>query len=216
MRTTHLRCFLECGCSPTEHQLLPPGRFLCVRSRHGNRVHDPRHARACDAPTWADYWMAAGSAECTSFRFLIASVTVAKGGAASGSPSDGGWRYRDTRSGKSKEHTCRSRPRHSRTGAPRDLSALAGTQSLTFNELKDLLEITDEIQRARAAPGRGSSLHAQSFVDRVPRTKFQITPAGVRRSTSPRHMESLIRRFARAKLAYRRFMTHSASSYRKY
>jgi DNA-binding HxlR family transcriptional regulator len=77
------------------------------------------------------------------------------------------------------------------------VSALAGAQSLSFNELKDLLDITDGnlSVHARRLEEAGFLACEKSFVDRVPRTEYQLTAAG-RRALDEYldHMESLIRR----------------------
>jgi DNA-binding HxlR family transcriptional regulator len=77
------------------------------------------------------------------------------------------------------------------------VSALAGAQSLSFNELKDLLDITDGnlSVHARRLEEAGFITCEKSFVDRVPRTEYQLTAAG--RGALDEyldHMESLIRR----------------------
>jgi DNA-binding HxlR family transcriptional regulator len=77
------------------------------------------------------------------------------------------------------------------------VSALAGAQSLTFNELKDLLGITDGnlSVHARRLEEAGFIACDKSFVDRMPRTKYTLTKAGRRAlDTYLDHMESLIRR----------------------
>jgi DNA-binding MarR family transcriptional regulator len=77
------------------------------------------------------------------------------------------------------------------------VSALAGADSLSFTELKDLLDITDGnlSVHARRLEEAGFIACEKSFVDRVPRTEYQLTPAG-RRALDEYldHMESLIRR----------------------
>jgi DNA-binding MarR family transcriptional regulator len=77
------------------------------------------------------------------------------------------------------------------------VSALAGAPSLSFNELKDLLDITDGnlSVHARRLEEAGFITCEKSFVDRVPRTEYQLTTAG-RRALDKYldHMESLIRR----------------------
>jgi DNA-binding HxlR family transcriptional regulator len=77
------------------------------------------------------------------------------------------------------------------------VSALAGAESLSFNELKDLLGITDGnlSVHARRLEEAGFVACEKSFVDRVPRTEYQLTTAG-RRALDEYldHMESLIRR----------------------
>ncbi len=77
------------------------------------------------------------------------------------------------------------------------VSALAGAKSLTFNELKELLEITDGnlSVHARRLEEAGFVACGKSFVDRVPRPEYQLTKAG-RKALHQYldHMESLIRR----------------------
>jgi DNA-binding HxlR family transcriptional regulator len=77
------------------------------------------------------------------------------------------------------------------------VSALAGAKSLSFNELKELLHITDGnlSVHARRLEEAGFIACEKSFVDRVPRTEYQLTTAG-RRALDEYldHMESLIRR----------------------
>ena len=76
------------------------------------------------------------------------------------------------------------------------VSALASAPSLTFNELKALLDVTDGnlSVHARRLEEAGLVTCQKSFVDRVPRTEYQLTAAG--RKALDRyldHMESLIR-----------------------
>ena len=77
------------------------------------------------------------------------------------------------------------------------VSALAGAQALSFNELKDLLDITDGnlSVHARRLEEAGFVTSEKSFVDRVPHTEFRLTAAG-RKALDEYldHMESLIRR----------------------
>jgi DNA-binding MarR family transcriptional regulator len=77
------------------------------------------------------------------------------------------------------------------------VSALASAPSLSFNELKDLLDITDGnlSVHARRLEEAGFIACEKSFVDRVPRTEFHLTKAG-RKALNEYldHMESLIRR----------------------
>jgi len=77
------------------------------------------------------------------------------------------------------------------------VSALAGARSLSFNELKALLDITDGnlSVHARRLEEAGVITCEKSFVDRMPRTEYQITPLG-RKALDDYldHMESLIRR----------------------
>jgi DNA-binding HxlR family transcriptional regulator len=77
------------------------------------------------------------------------------------------------------------------------VSALAGAEALSFNELKSMLDITDGnlSVHARRLEEAGFVSCEKSFVDRVPRTEYQLTAAG-RRALDDYldHMESLIRR----------------------
>lgn len=76
------------------------------------------------------------------------------------------------------------------------VSALASAQSLTFSELRDLLDITDGnlSVHARRLEEAGFITCEKSFVDRVPRTEYQLTRTG-RKALDDYlgHMESLIR-----------------------
>ncbi len=77
------------------------------------------------------------------------------------------------------------------------VSALAGAQSLSFNELKDLLDITDGnlSVHARRLEEAGFVACEKSFVDRMPRTEFRLTATGrTALNEYLDHMESLIRR----------------------
>jgi DNA-binding HxlR family transcriptional regulator len=76
------------------------------------------------------------------------------------------------------------------------VSALAVNDSLTFNELKQLLGATDGnlSVHARKLEEAGYLLCRKSFQDRVPRTEYRLTAAG--RQALERyveHMEGLIR-----------------------
>ena len=77
------------------------------------------------------------------------------------------------------------------------VSALAGARSLTFNELKELLTLTDGnlSVHTRRLEEAGFVTSEKSFIDRVPRTAYRLTAAG-RRALDDYldHMESLIRR----------------------
>jgi DNA-binding HxlR family transcriptional regulator len=77
------------------------------------------------------------------------------------------------------------------------VSALAGADVLSFNELKELLDITDGnlSVHARRLEEAGFVACEKSFVERVPRTEYRLTAAG-RRALDEylSHMESLIRR----------------------
>jgi DNA-binding MarR family transcriptional regulator len=76
------------------------------------------------------------------------------------------------------------------------VSALAVNGSLTFNELKELLEVTDGNLsiHARKLEEAGYVSCEKSFDGRMPKTEFKITNAG-RRALERYfdHMESLIR-----------------------
>ncbi|HSJ25381.1 MAG TPA: transcriptional regulator [Longimicrobiales bacterium] len=77
------------------------------------------------------------------------------------------------------------------------VSALAGADALSFNELKDLLGITDGnlSVHARRLEEAGFVTCEKSFVDRVPRTQYSLTAAGrAALDDYLNHMESLIRR----------------------
>jgi|HubBroStandDraft_6_1064221.scaffolds.fasta_scaffold680992_2 DNA-binding transcriptional ArsR family regulator len=76
------------------------------------------------------------------------------------------------------------------------VSALAVNTSLTFNELKDLLGITDGnlSVHARKLEDAGYLSCAKSFDGRLPKTQYRLAPAG-RRALEKYldHMEALIR-----------------------
>jgi DNA-binding MarR family transcriptional regulator len=75
------------------------------------------------------------------------------------------------------------------------LSALAVNDSLTFNELKKLLDTTDGnlSVHARKLEEAGYAASAKSFQGRMPRTDYRLTAAG-RRALDRYldHMEALI------------------------
>ena len=76
------------------------------------------------------------------------------------------------------------------------VSALAVNDSLTFNELKGMLETTDGniSVHARKLEEAGYIACAKGFDGRIPRTEYRITPLG--RKALERyldHMEALIR-----------------------
>ena len=77
------------------------------------------------------------------------------------------------------------------------VSALAVNDSLTFNELKKLLDTSDGnlSVHARRLEEAGYVTCDKSFEGRVPRTEYRITPGG-RRALKEYldHMEALIRR----------------------
>ena len=76
------------------------------------------------------------------------------------------------------------------------LSALAVNESLTFNDLKKLMQTTDGnlSVHARKLEEAGYIACMKSFEGRVPKTEYTITPAG-RRALERYldHMEALIR-----------------------
>ena len=77
------------------------------------------------------------------------------------------------------------------------LSALASGQSLSFNELKELLDTTDGnlSVHARRLEEAGFIACEKSFVGRVPRTEYQLTAAGRKALDAYLdHMEALIQR----------------------
>ena len=76
------------------------------------------------------------------------------------------------------------------------VSALAVNESLAFNELKDMLSLTDGnlSVHARKLEEAGYVACTKSFEGRVPKTEYKLTAAG--RSALERylgHMESVIR-----------------------
>ena len=76
------------------------------------------------------------------------------------------------------------------------VSALAGAESLAFNELKALLGTTDGnlSVHARKLEDAGYVACTKSFEGRVPRTEYKLTAAGRRALTKYLdHMEALIR-----------------------
>jgi len=77
------------------------------------------------------------------------------------------------------------------------VSALAGARSLSFNELKELLDLSDGnlSVHTRRLEEAGFVTCDKTFVDRVPRTAYRLTSAG-RKALDKYldHMESLIRR----------------------
>lgn len=77
------------------------------------------------------------------------------------------------------------------------MSALAVNESLTFNDLKDLLEITDGnlSVHARKLEEAGYVDCIKSFEGRVPRTEYQLTKSGRRALEGYlNRMEGLIRK----------------------
>jgi len=76
------------------------------------------------------------------------------------------------------------------------LSALAVNDSLTFNELKELLRVTDGnlSVHARKLEDAGYIGCTKSFAGRVPKTEYRLMPAGRRAFEQYLdHMEALIR-----------------------
>lgn len=77
------------------------------------------------------------------------------------------------------------------------VSALAVNESLSFTELKDLLETSDGnlSVHARRLEEAGYLACRKSFADRVPLTEYQLTDAGrVALEKYLDHMEALIER----------------------
>lgn len=76
------------------------------------------------------------------------------------------------------------------------ISALAVNDSLTFNEIKELLSVTDGnlSVHARKLEDAGYISCAKSFANRLPKTEYRVTPSG-RRALEKYldHMEALIR-----------------------
>ena len=75
------------------------------------------------------------------------------------------------------------------------VSALAVNESLAFNELKDMLTLTDGnlSVHARKLEEAGYVQCTKKFEGRVPRTEFRLTDAGRRAlETYLNHMEALI------------------------
>jgi DNA-binding transcriptional ArsR family regulator len=76
------------------------------------------------------------------------------------------------------------------------VSALAGNASLTFNELKEILQTTDGNLSVHARKLEDAEYIAceKSFDGRTPKTEFRLTDAGRRALTRYLdHMESIIR-----------------------
>ena len=75
------------------------------------------------------------------------------------------------------------------------LSALAVNESLTFNELKKLMQTTDGnlSVHARKLEDAGYIACTKSFENRLPKTEYRLTPAG-RRALERYldHMEAII------------------------
>jgi DNA-binding MarR family transcriptional regulator len=76
------------------------------------------------------------------------------------------------------------------------VSALAGCESMTFNELKELLKTTDGNLSVHARKLEDSDyvLCEKSFEGRIPRTTYRLTAHGKRAlETYLNHMEALIK-----------------------
>ena len=76
------------------------------------------------------------------------------------------------------------------------ISALAVNESLTFTELKNLLDTTDGnvSVHTRKLEDAGYVLCTKSFAGRVPKTEFQLTAAGRKQLEKYlKHMEALIK-----------------------
>jgi DNA-binding HxlR family transcriptional regulator len=102
-----------------------------------------------------------------------------------------------------------TRPAKQRTGAPEALdrliherlrlgivSALAANESLTFNDLKNLMHITDGnlSVHARKLEDAGYINCSKYFDGRVPKTEYKLTTSGRRALENYlSHMESLIK-----------------------
>ncbi len=81
------------------------------------------------------------------------------------------------------------------------ISALAGHESLTFNELKHAIKTTDGnlSVHARKLEEAGYISCSKSFAGRTPKTEFSLTPVGRRALESYLdHMEALIGRMRKA------------------
>jgi DNA-binding MarR family transcriptional regulator len=77
------------------------------------------------------------------------------------------------------------------------VTALAGAETLTFKELKSLLNLTDGnlSVHARRLEEAGLVACEKTFVDRVPRTRYRLTEAGrAALDDYLNQMDSLIRR----------------------
>ena len=76
------------------------------------------------------------------------------------------------------------------------VSALAGCESMTFNELKELLRTTDGnlSVHARKLEEHEYVVCEKAFEGRIPRTSYSLAPQGKRAlETYLQHMEALIR-----------------------
>jgi DNA-binding MarR family transcriptional regulator len=112
---------------------------------------------------------------------------------------------RDERDEKPKRIVAPARPAENATNLDRlihertrlaIISALAVNDSLTFNELKQLLSVTDGnlSVHARKLEDAGYIACAKSFANRLPKTEYRLSAAG-RRALEKYldHMEALIR-----------------------
>ncbi len=112
---------------------------------------------------------------------------------------------RDERDEKSKRSFAPARPAENATNLDRlihertrlaIISALAVNESLTFNELKQLLSVTDGnlSVHARKLEDAGYISCAKSFANRLPKTEYRLSATG-RRALEKYldHMEALIR-----------------------
>ena len=123
---------------------------------------------------------------------------VAKSGAYRRERAEGDERNkRTTSAARPAENTATNLDRliHERTRLA-IVSALAVNESLTFNELKELLRATDGnlSVHARKLEDAGYLACAKSFDGRMPKTEYRLTAAG-RRALEKylNHMEALIR-----------------------
>lgn len=105
---------------------------------------------------------------------------------------------------------AKAKPRHAAASLDRLIhermrlgivSALAANESLTFNDLKSLMNTTDGnlSVHARKLEDGGYILCSKSFDGRLPRTEYKITASGRRALESYlNHMETLIRQMRSA------------------
>ena len=80
------------------------------------------------------------------------------------------------------------------------VSALAANESLTFNDLKSLMNTTDGnlSVHARKLEDAGYIAVTKSFEDRLPKTEYKLTAAGQRALESYlSHMETIIQQMRR-------------------
>ena len=105
-----------------------------------------------------------------------------------------------------RQQAGRARPAQSRAGELNRIihepirlgivSALAGCESMTFNELKELLRTTDGnlSVHARKLEENDYVVCEKAFEGRIPRTSYRLAPQGKRAlETYLQHMEALIR-----------------------